>query len=165
MKARDARGLQSELSRANNVIQNLHGKIDELQTNQASFQSQSFVAPQQNRRVLQSNDLNNRNEPQVAWLDTSSNEGRKSKHGYGQQDSSHSPFRRPHGKAKTPHPEVPANGMDQREQSSPVKGRQDPNMPSYARQNMQAKQPQIAQLAQMSVQELLQHKQTVSQLS
>ena len=162
MRGRDARGLQSELSRANNVIQNLHGKIDELQASQASFQQSSYSAPQQPRRVLQNNDLANRDEPQVAWLSQEPNEGRKVKPSFPQQDSAHSPFRRERdGKAKTPHPVGPRDG-GRDDQLSPVKGRQDPNMPSYARLNMQAKQPQIAQLAQMSVQELLQHKQTVS---
>lgn len=126
MRGRDARGLQSELSRANNVIANLHGKIDELQANQVAHQQSTYSAPQQSRRVLQSNDLSNREEPQVAWLSQESNEGRKSKPGYGQQESSHSPFRREQGKAKTPHPVGPRDGGvegSMREQLSPVKGR------------------------------------------
>ena len=45
-----------------------------------------------------------------------------------------------------------------------MKGRQDPNMHSYARQNIQ-KLPQIHQLSQMSVHELVVHKSDVSVFS
>ena len=68
-----------------------------------------------------------------------------------------SPFRG----AKKVASQVPTQRMDGKD-VTPIKGRVDPNMAHHARQHMMQKQPQMAQMSHMSMQELLMHKQEVS---
>ena len=77
-----------------------------------------------------------------------------------EDDVDHSPFRGKK-KSKTPHPPSSSHYPPAHDYS-PIKGKHDPNMASFARQNLAARQTQIQQLAWMSMQELNSLKQEVS---
>ena len=116
---------------------------------------------QQNRRSTLkkagSEAANNHHGGSVNWFDI---QPTKTQQPQDDDELDHSPFRGHAKKSRTPH-----NGSAGPiiENYSPIKGRQDPNMAAYARQNAQQKQPQIAQLANMSVPELMGHKQELEE--
>lgn len=174
------------------MVSKLEDRLEEVQANGGSMQ-QSMREPnffnqgggansaqQRGRRATMERERNN-DSLGISWLDSQGNGGGAQGHSAvrkefqsqfkfqqheeegGSAALDHSPFRGQTKKSKTPHPPNGYRNEARTEDYSPMKGKIDPNLNSYARQNAHKNQGQQEQLATMTVHELINYKQDVSQ--
>jgi len=156
--------LKEELRQLNLTNSKLEAKLEEVQSRETfADRGELFSHPQRSRKVAMPTNERNDSSP-INWPGESSGAERRKSTWLQQSEDTmdQSPFRGQTKKSKTPHPVGNHGGVLQ--DYSPIKGRIDPNINQFARQNPQVKQSQTQQLQTMTVAQLLSYKQDVSKV-